>query len=761
MGNFEQLNESQRAVVDKVNGPVMVLAGAGSGKTRAIVSRIVNLIEKHHVSTHQILALTFSNKAAREMRERVSTYIDTDPRSLQITTFHSFCARLLRSEANYLGLSKSFTIYDDGESKSVVKAIMKRYGINVKDDSPAEILYYIDNLKNIGYYPGRKSGDCVVDEKDPLYQYYVDYERELHTANAVDFGGLIVAVLNLFENFPEVLRRYQERYRYVLVDEYQDTNRSQFDLVEFLCREHRNICVVGDEDQSIYSWRGADIRNILDFETSFPEVELIKLEQNYRSSKNIIEAAACVIARNNLRKGKEMWTANQQGDDISIVECMNDIGESVFVAEKIVEYAKNGVGHNDIAVFYRTNFQSRIIEDALRAHNIPYRVVGGLKFYDRKEVKDILAYVRVVINAKDSLAFSRVINNPPRGIGAVTLRKIEEEAVRTSSSLWETVSIIVENSQNYEHVGLSFRVKASLSEFVSLVNEVKYLSSQKELPSSLYEKLLHGSGYWNSLGPEKGYEALARRENLQELFSAIKQFEKENEYPTLEKFLETITLDSTSEDNDEGKREGEVSLMTIHGAKGLEFPYVFLTGAEEFIFPFYRSLDNGSVGIEEERRLFYVAMTRAMKKLHIVFAQARMVFGTLKFNGPSRFINEIPSKFYSWERVKKGDSYQSKSRNQWDAADDDDDDDDDDNLYSQLGDYNEYDEDVIQVADSSLKKRGPLYTYEKGSSVVHSIYGRGVVLESEGCNQNEKVMIKFHDGSRKKFLVKFAPLTRA
>jgi DNA helicase-2/ATP-dependent DNA helicase PcrA len=680
------------------------------------------------------------------MRDRVGSYIDMDPRALQITTFHSFCARLLRSEANHLGLSKSFTIYDTGESKSVVKVLMKRYGVNFKEQSPLDILYYIDNLKNLGYYPGRKGFEYDVEESDPLYGYYRDYEKELHTANAVDFGGLIVAVLNLFENFPEVLSRYQGRYKYVLVDEYQDTNRSQFELIDHLCKRHRNICVVGDEDQSIYSWRGADIRNILDFEEKFPEVELIKLEQNYRSSKKIIEAASSVIARNSMRKGKEMWTENSEGEDITIVECQNDIGEADYLAEKILEYLNDGVIYSDIAIFYRTNFQSRMIEEALRVNNIPYRVVGGVRFYERKEVKDILAYARVVINDKDSLAFSRIINTPTRGIGAVTLRKIEEEAIRTSSSLWETVSQYVANPEKYKHLSFSARVRSSFVEFVTLINELKYLCEAKELPSVIYEKMLHESGYWKSFGPEKGYEALARRENLQELFSAIKQFEKESEYPSLEKFLETITLDSAAEDNDELKSRGEVSLMTIHGAKGLEFPYVFLTGAEEHIFPSYRSIDEGEVGLEEERRLFYVAMTRAMKKLNIMFAQARIIFGSLKFNGPSRFIQEISPKYYNWKKVKNGSRY--GKNNGWN----------DDDEYSQESGYAD-DDVVIQIADNK-RSSYQAYTFDKGSSVSHAIYGQGKVLSCEGSKQSEKVVIKFLDGSKKKFLVKFAPLTK-
>lgn len=742
------LNPTQKEAVLETDGPVMILAGAGSGKTRTLVSRIQYLLDDKMVSPYHLLAVTFSNKAAREMRERIAQGSDVDLGALQITTFHSFCARVLRNEANYLGLSRNFTIYDTSESKSVIKAILGKRGISLKEISPAQVQYFIDDLKNNGHYVNAKADELLdeIETDDVFYDYFLEYEAELHKSNAVDFGGLITGVLNLFDNFPEVLQRYQKRFKYLLVDEYQDTNRSQFKLIKMLSENNRNICVVGDEDQSIYSWRGADIRNILDFEKIFPEARLIKLEQNYRSSKNIIDAATHVISQNEMRKGKDMWTENDRGESIDIIECQDDRAEAEFVANKIQEMTRDeGVDPHDIAVFYRTNAQSRIIEDALRQRKIPYRVVAGIKFYERKEVKDLLAYVRLVVNDKDSLALSRIINVPVRGIGPRTLRKIEDEAIKLEISLWEMLEKIVSDLDEYKYLRLSSKVKSSLQNFVGLIQEVKLHDSNGELPSHCYEKLLMESGYYETLVAEKSYESQARIENLEELLSAIKQFEETNEGATLLGFLETVTLD---QQGTEEKPEHEVSMMTIHGAKGLEYLYVFVVGAEETVFPSYQSMENGDEAIEEERRLFYVAMTRAMTKLYILFAQGRMLWGSLKFNGPSRFIDEIPDNFFEWKFYKKGNLSQGKKTNgRADSFDE----------FSQVPEYeaNETVEYVSSVAKPSVTSK-----YPEGSKVKHKLYGIGSVLESEGSGPDEKIVIMFNDGTRKKFMVKFAPIER-
>ncbi|MBL6990077.1 MAG: UvrD-helicase domain-containing protein [Bacteriovoracaceae bacterium] len=673
MSTYSDLNRDQKEAVLKTEGPVMILAGAGSGKTRTLVTRISYLIEKKRISPFQVLALTFSNKAAREMRERVSTEISVDVGALKITTFHAFCANILRSEATHLGLGRNFTIYDDSESKSIIKTLLKKRGISTKTISPYEVRAFIEYLKNLGHYRGRSGKlDYEVDEKDYFYPFFEEYEDELSRANALDFGGLITGVIQLFETFPEVLRMYQQRFKYVLIDEYQDTNRAQFTLMSLLCGQHRNICVVGDEDQSIYSWRGADIRNILEFEKVYPDVQILKLEQNYRSSKNIIEAASFVIARNTQRKGKKMWTNNEHGEVLEIIECPDDRKEAEFMSETICSLKKQKkIKYKEMAVFYRTNSQSRVIEDYLRSYKIPYRIVGGIKFYERKEIKDLLSYLRLVINSKDSLALSRIINVPARGIGAVTMRKLEQEAENKGCSLWEIVDDIVDNLGNYSHIKLSAKVKSSLREFCLLINDVKVMNQEKVIPSTIFEKILCESNYLTSLKANKDPESLIRVENLEEMKNGIKQFEEGLSHPTLAGYLESITLDTTVEDEDSGEglrdlTSGEVSLMTVHGAKGLEYPYVFLGGAEEDLFPSFQSLSTGGTAIEEERRLFYVAMTRAMERLYITFARGRMIHGQIRFNGPSRFIHEIPEDYYKWQIIQKDQRQYDKKQEVWD-----------------------------------------------------------------------------------------------
>ncbi len=744
--NLDFLNPSQKEAVLVTDGPVMILAGAGSGKTRTLVARIQYLMEDKHISPFQILAVTFSNKASREMRDRLAHNTQMNIGALQVTTFHSFCARLLRMEATYLGLSKNFTIYDDGESQSIIKALMGKHGINQKEISPYTIAAFIDGLKNLGYYTGLTRSEDIgkYAEDKRLFQLFLEYEAELHRSNAVDFGGLITGVIQLFRNYPEVLQKYQQKYKYVLVDEYQDTNRAQFELIQMLSELHRNICVVGDEDQSIYSWRGADIRNILDYEKIFPEAKLIKLEQNYRSSKKIIEAASHVISRNLARKGKNMWTDNDEGAEIRIVECRDDRAEAELVAGRIKTLSQEGVSLKDIAVFYRNNAHSRTIEDALRKEKFPYRVVAGIKFYDRKEVKDMISYMRVVVNRKDSLAFTRIVNTPARGVGTTSLRKLEDEAVRLQLSLFELVEKITENSSEFKHLGLSGKVMSALNQLTGLIHEVQVLEENNHSPTFSYEKLLNESGYYEFLRADKSYEGAARLENLEELMSAIKQYEDSEPNPTLVKFLENITLDSTN--NEEGPQD-QVSLMTVHGSKGLEYPYVFVIGNEENIFPSYKSLEIGPTAVEEERRLFYVAMTRAMKELTLTFAQGRMLWGSLKFNGPSQFLYEIPSNYYRWDFYqtganKKPNDYASPSYDDFDQSSKDD-------------DFNN--EKVYQRKQTVSR----LSNYPSGSKIVHALYGEGTVLDTEGLGQDEKVTIQFRDGMKKKFMVKFAPLQKA
>ena len=721
--NFERLNKSQQRIVTSTCGPIMVLASAGSGKTRTIVAKISYLIEKKGVNSFEILALTFSNKAAKEMRERVMEQLSVPTESPQVITFHSFCARILRREASYIGTSKSFTIYDKSESRSLIKKILTRHKISFKDIPPSELLSYIDGIKNHGHYRGA-SGDKV-DKSEAYYGYYVEYEEELCKSNAIDFGGLIVGVLELFEKHPEVLKKYKKRFKYILVDEYQDTNRAQFQLIMKITDRTSNICVVGDEDQSIYSWRGAEIQNIFDFEKKFKDVQLLKLEQNYRSSKNITNAASHLISNNIKRKNKEMWTHNPDGESIKIIECASDREEANFISKEIKALKRDGVNNRDIAVFYRANSQSRIIEDYFRKERLVYRIVGGTRFYDRKEIKDLIAYLRVVVNERDSLSLTRIINVPTRGVGATMLGKLEGIATERNHSLWETVTHFTQRPTSYK-IRTTQRVVSSLKEFMALIDDLKKMNQSGDSPSLIFEKALYSSGYWDSLAVGKDIESQARMENLKELASAIKEYEQMARSATLSGFLETITLDlETDQENIEQKND-YISLMTIHGAKGLEFCYVFVSGVEENIFPSYQSLEEGNHAIEEERRLFYVAMTRAMEKLYLTYSKARMLFGRMKYNEPGRFLAELPDHYCQHLRVH---SFRKKE--------------------------------TVAFSNGTFPKReSQRKKFLKGTPVAHNLYGKGVVIRTDGKGHDEKVLIKFVDGEEKKFMVKFAQLTK-
>ena len=746
------LNEAQKHAVESTEGPVMILAGAGSGKTRTLISRIIYLLEVKKIPSYKILALTFSNKAAKEMQERIEAQANENFNSLQISTFHSFCARILRQKADFLGLSRNFTIYDTAESKAVIRDILMQYGINLKEQSPFEVLSFINSIKDKGYYPGRKNRDDGVDTNNPFYPFYRDYEVILTNANALDFGGLLTGVLQLFEKFPQVLQYYQNRFEYVLIDEYQDTNRAQFELITMLCGKNKNICVVGDEDQSIYSWRGADINNILDFERYFPNAKIIKLEQNYRSSKNIIEAANCVIEKNSQRKGKKLWTSNQKGDVISVMECSQDSKESEYITRQISLLASKGIEYRDIAVFYRTNIQSRLIEDSLRRRNIPYRVVGGIKFYERKEIKDLLAYMRLVINDQDTLALGRIINTPHRGIGTITLKKLETQANRQGVSLWNMLENWGKKATLPEELNLSVKIKRDLLKFITLILKAKKMEKNGAVPSDIYRLLLDESGYKSILERHKDYESIAKLENLEEMLSAVKQFENEAENPTLVGFLESISLDNLvgTVKSREIKKGGEVSLMTIHGAKGLEFSHVFISGMEENVFPSYQSLESGHL-IEEERRLFYVAMTRAMKKLYISFAQGRMFFGQLRFNGPSRFLEEIPDRFYVMKKMDSQEtpSLEIKRRSKVKKN----------FLFPRPNLSNSMvKKQKSKLRTSSYKLKYGKKSFRVGANVEHGMYGRGKILQCKGNGDDQKVLIDFTGGEKKFFLLKYAPL---
>ncbi len=736
MFDLSQLNPSQKKAVIKSTGPSMILAGAGSGKTKTLVAKISYLISKMDVKPYNILAMTFSNKAAREMRERIIKTVGIGVEQINITTFHSFCAKYIRISANHIGLSRNFSIYDTSESKAIVKSVLKQRGISTKEINPSEILYYINELKNNGYYIGRENYYYEVDDDCIYFELYKDYEQKLHNSNALDFGGLLSGMIELFEKHPSVLKTFNEKFRYILIDEYQDTNRAQFDIIKYLTKKTNNICVVGDEDQSIYSWRGADINNIFDFEKLFSKVEIFKLEQNYRSTKNIIESASFVIKNNKLRKDKKLWTDNKSGDLVDIVECSNDKEEADYIADQISKYINDGVSLDNIAIFYRANYQARVIEDSLRKSNISYKVIGGIKFYERKEIKDIISYLRFLVNENDSIAFTRIINSPPRGIGITTLRKFEEAGEKQNTSLYSIVENILEDPSSYSHIRMNSKSYSSLKAFFNLFSEARLLLEDKK-PSFIYKYILENSGYLDYIKGTKDYEAVSREENLQDLLTAIIQYESNNVNADLLGFLETISLDTSSEeDNILDNNMGSVSLMTVHAAKGLEFPYVFLSGVEENVFPSYMSIDN-SDNLEEERRLFYVAMTRAMNKLSITFACGRMIFGKVNFNANSRFIDEIPDEYYRWVKLNE-DTDSSKQENTYVC-------DINDEIY-------EHDDIIYQVGDVQRVK------YPKGSIIIHTVYGKGRVFSNDGSGEDEKISVIFSSGSKKKFLAKYAPI---
>ena len=757
MNFLDSLNDVQKQVATHTDGPLMVLAGAGAGKTRTLVARIQYLLAEKRIAPYKVLSVTFSNKAAKEMRERIMSLpyplFDGPSYHLPITTFHSFCARLLRVESHYLGLSKSFTIYDEDDSNSLIKQIMQRKNISAKEVSPHEISYSIDRIKNAGYFYGAEAYPVCVEEGltaeilkiDPFTaSFFADYERDLRLNNALDFGGLISTTLQLFYQFPEVLAKYQNRYDYINIDEYQDTNRSQFLLIKLLAAKKQNLCVVGDEDQSIYSWRGADLRNILQFEKSFPGFKLLKLEQNYRSTKNIIEAASHVIAQNTQRKGKVMWTENPQGEKINISESQDDREESKTVATTLRNLLdRPEVRPSDVAIFYRNNAQSRSFEDALRQMRIPYKIIGGIKFYERKEIKDALAYLRLILNSDDSLSLSRVINVPARGIGTTSLKRMEEDSIHSGQSLF---SFLVNEPDKL--LSYTKKVQSSVKEFIGLILEAKKLHEENAAPTHLFEFVMNKSGYFDFLKSQKNQEDRARLENLEEFYRAMEQFESETKFttgnaPTLSDFIEYLALDPASqwEDASNENQKSYVSLMTIHGSKGLEYDYVFLCGVEDGIFPSQQNIDRGEIALEEERRLFYVAMTRAMKCLSISFSKARMLWGSIKYYGPSRFLNEIPDEYVHWSKRPRVTSHSfglhgSSPRQSNDSFHDDD--------------------PLLNVGITYPS----LASFPKGTKIQHQLYGQGIVILCEGSGEQEKVTIKFYDGSLKKFIAKFAPMTK-
>ena len=660
MSIYDTLNEPQRQAVLQTEGPVLILAGAGSGKTKALTCRAAYLIEEKGVSPYQIMAITFTNKAAGEMRERISQMVGCGSEGIWVTTFHSTCVRILRRYIDRIGFDTNFSIYDADDQKTLMKELCKRLEVDTKIYKERALLAAISSAKDELIGPmefAKNAGSDYIKQKQA--QVYLEYQKALKKNNALDFDDLIFYTVELFRKDEEVLAGYQERFRYIMVDEYQDTNTAQFQLIRLLADRYKNLCVVGDDDQSIYKFRGANIYNILNFETYFPQAVVIKLEQNYRSTQNILDAANEVIANNRSRKAKRLWTANETGDRIRFYPFETAYEEAEFTAKDIMQKVyKQGYQYRDCAILYRTNAQSRLFEEKFVVSNIPYKIVGGINFYARKEIKDLLAYLKTIDNGSDDLAVRRIINVPKRGIGATTLNRVQEYAIARELSFYDALKA----ADDIPSIG---KASAKIRPFVLLIQSMRSKLGLIGV-TELLEEVIETTGYVKELEEEGTEEAAARIENIDELISKAAAYEEAEEEPSLSGFLEEIALvadiDSLEEDSN------YVVLMTMHSAKGLEFSNVYLAGMEDGLFPSYRSIvsDTPIEDMEEERRLAYVGITRAKEHLTITSARMRMVRGETQFNKVSRFVKEIPKELLeegaAHERAKERLSEEQRPR---------------------------------------------------------------------------------------------------
>jgi DNA helicase-2/ATP-dependent DNA helicase PcrA len=632
---LESLNQTQLDAVEHTQGPLLILAGAGSGKTRVLTHRVAYLIDQGLAAPEEVLAITFTNKAAREMKDRVALLVGPDSRRMWVSTFHAFCARILRVHAEKLGYKREFSIYDGADQVRLVKRCIVELGKDPKRFNPRSFQAQISSAKNVLMAPDdflRNTEGYIAENVAEVYDLY---QRRLYENNAMDFDDLIMQSVALLELFPEVRERYQTRFRYIHVDEYQDTNHAQYRLVNILAAAHRNLCVVGDDDQSVYSWRGADIRNILDFERDYPEAKVVKLEQNYRSTQTILDAANAVVANNASRKAKALWTAGDEGDRIRVFAASDEYAEARFVVSEIERLVDAGTSPRDVSVFYRTNAQSRALEDVLVREGIPYQVVGGVRFYERAEIKDAMAYLSVISNPDDSGSLERIINVPKRGLGNTSVAKLQDYARKNGISLYEAVS-------EADAVDLTGAAKKACRGVRELFEGLR-VAALEVPPTEVIGAVLDESGYRRELEAEDTIEAESRLENLEELTNAAREYERVEPDPTLGGFLQEQALYSDSDSL--GSEGGSVTLMTLHNAKGLEFSHVFVVGMEEGTFPHARSLDEHN--LEEERRLAYVGITRARETLTLTHARLRSSWGEREYRMPSRFLSEIPDEYKS------------------------------------------------------------------------------------------------------------------
>ena len=696
------LNPSQIQAIETINGPVLIMAGAGSGKTRVLTHRYAHLVKHHNVDVEQILAITFTNKAAEEMKSRISKLLNLKISPKWISTFHSLCVKILRIHGDKIGYKSNFTIYDQSDSNKVIRNCMSENNVDLKQYSPKRFQAHISNLKNSMTSPGEalENAESFFDVK--VAEIYSSYEKKLIIANSMDFDDLLIKTVELLQTNESILKFWSNKFQFIMVDEYQDTNFVQYKLVELLGSNNKNVCVVGDSDQSIYAFRGADIRNIIEFEKDFSNATVIQLDKNYRSSKKILNLANSVISNNPRKIEKNLWTDNEDGLDISSFRFRSEKDEARWVAEEVKSLIDSSK-ENEIAIFYRTNSQSRLFEEELRMLNINYKVIGSVRFYDRKEIKDIISYLQFLVNDSDTVAFERIVNVPRRGIGESTVKKIRVYLNETGKSIFEALESIEEIKN------ISPRIKGSLSEFKDLITELKSYSLQG--PSKTIQKVLELTGYKMSLIKEGTLESQMRIENIEELLNSAFSFENlyeeeiDEPYGILRDYLESIALFSETDKLEDADR---VLLMTLHNAKGLEFPYVFMTGMEENLFPHERSSQGDNSEIEEERRLCYVGITRAEKKLYLTHAWSRTLWGGTVYNLPSRFLEEGSSHF-----------------------------------------------DTVDFSLDTKQKDSTQLEVGTGQKIIHEKYGEGLVLEVQG----NEITVQFNDDIGVKYLdVEWAPI---
>ena len=749
MLNLNDLNPQQRQAVEHGRGPLLVLAGAGSGKTRVLTYRIARLIESG-VPAWSILAITFTNKAAREMQERISRLAGAAADEAWISTFHSCCAKILRRDIEKLGYKRTFVIYDDDDQMTVIKRIVKEMNLNDKMYPPRAIKSVISDAKNRMLTPKewlQEAGNDFRNQK--YYEVFVRYEADLKGNNALDFDDLIIKTLELFTEHPPVLESYQRKFHYVLVDEYQDTNMAQYMLVRLIAGDNRNLCVVGDDDQSIYGWRGADLRNILEFEKDFPDCVTVKLEQNYRSTGNILDAANQVIAHNSGRKEKKLWTDMGAGQPISLYHAGDEREEAAWITENIADLRKKGMGEGDMAILYRTNAQSRVLEEALVRRGIPYRVYGGMKFYDRKEIKDLLAYMRICINPEDDVALRRIINEPKRSIGASTVDALDQYARENEMPLLTAVLSV-------DDVGLNARAHGAVAKFSELMIDLTEKAFEMSAPEFL-GYVLEATGYKQQFELNKSDENAARIENIEEFEGAVREYAEQNPEEGLTGFLENVSL-VTDLDNMEEKQSA-VTLMTIHSAKGLEFPAVFLCGMEEGIFPISRALFDDDQ-LEEERRLCYVGITRAMRRLYLSHARTRMLYNNRQANEISRFIGEIPPRLLSdVRRVAPqpmrvpAPSGRRESLPSYGGAG-----------FGGGGKLNipgvQKGFGQARTVPSQAAGVRPATLFHEGDRIQHRVFGKGTISEVRHQSDGDRLVIEFESGQIKTFPANTAPIVR-